>query len=527
MTEEPERAPARGAADLPLGMLRRSARLAGIPARHALHTAAAATRLSRTASADVKALTAGQMFTTLGELKGGAAKLGQALSVMEAVLPEEVAGPYRAALRALTDSVPPMPFATVARVLAEDLAGDPRLVDVQEVPAASASIGQVHRAVWVDERGRRIPVAVKVQYPGVAKAIVQDMRSARWLTGFFSRLARVDVGDMVAELAARVVEETDYPREARIQTAARAAFTRALPAALHAAVADGVQPPPGRTQIVVPAVRLAAPRVLVTDWLDGIPLTRLLDVLLVEGPDSPRPGGHERDRAGGAPAAGRGAQLDAGALAGLPPGWRELGLPAAVDRAGRLLAHAVYAPAACAGWMHADLHPGNFLLLPSGRLGVLDWGAAAELPEGIPVPFGLLAAAVLRGDAQLARARAEAAGVLPPGSRLPAEALLSWMSPIVDPVRTPSFTYSRAWMRAMAARMSEPRQLALSRALRPPARYALVWRAVVSLTGLLSQLGATVGMYGFELAYSPGFRVGLLESAPGGPGSEAARGDLP
>jgi hypothetical protein len=58
------------------------------------------------------------------------------------------------------------------------------------------------------------------------------------------------------------------------------------------------------------------------------------------------------------------------------------------------LGHAVYALAACTGWMHADLHPGNFLRLPGGRLGMLDFGAVAAVPGGIPAPFGQLGATV-------------------------------------------------------------------------------------------------------------------------------------
>ena len=94
---------------LPAGGMRRTTRLAALPLRHAARTAAAATRLSRAAADQVAARTAEQLFGTLGELKGGAAKLGQAMSVFEAAMPEEVAAPYRAALRRLTDAVPPMP----------------------------------------------------------------------------------------------------------------------------------------------------------------------------------------------------------------------------------------------------------------------------------------------------------------------------------------------------------------------------------------------------------------------------------
>ena len=78
---------------VPTGALRRTSRLAMLPLRHAARTAAAASRLSRAATDQVAARTAEQVFATLGELKGGAAKLGQAMSVFEAAMPEEVAAP--------------------------------------------------------------------------------------------------------------------------------------------------------------------------------------------------------------------------------------------------------------------------------------------------------------------------------------------------------------------------------------------------------------------------------------------------
>src|SRR5580658_8408333 len=99
---------------LPTGPLRRTGRLAMLPVRHAARTAAVASRLSRAAT--------DQVFATLGELKGGAAKLGQAMSVFEAAMPEEVAAPYRSALRRLTDAAPAMPAEVARRVVAADLA---------------------------------------------------------------------------------------------------------------------------------------------------------------------------------------------------------------------------------------------------------------------------------------------------------------------------------------------------------------------------------------------------------------------
>src|ERR1700745_3721291 len=106
---------------LPAGGLRRTGRLAALPLRHAARTATAATGLSRVAADQVAARTAEQLFGTLGELKGGAAKLGQAMSVFEAAMPEEIAAPSGSALRRLTDAAPPMPAEAARQVIAADL----------------------------------------------------------------------------------------------------------------------------------------------------------------------------------------------------------------------------------------------------------------------------------------------------------------------------------------------------------------------------------------------------------------------
>src|ERR1700726_3091935 len=107
---------------VPTGALWLTGRIAMLPLRHAARTAAAASRLSRAATDQVAARTAEQVFATLGELKGGAAKLGQAMAVFEAAMPEEVAAPYRSALRRLTDAAPAMPAEVARRVVAADLA---------------------------------------------------------------------------------------------------------------------------------------------------------------------------------------------------------------------------------------------------------------------------------------------------------------------------------------------------------------------------------------------------------------------
>jgi predicted unusual protein kinase regulating ubiquinone biosynthesis (AarF/ABC1/UbiB family) len=463
---------------LPAGGLRRTGRLAALPLRHAARTAAVATRLSRVAADQVAARTAEQLFGTLGELKGGAAKLGQAMSVFEAAMPEELAAPYRAALRRLTDAAPPMPAESARRVVAADLGAAfgpgwrERLVAFGDTPLAAASIGQVHRGRWRDDGGQIVEVAVKVQYPGVGQALRSDLRQARLLGRVMTRLTRLNVTGLADELALRIVEELDYVREGRVQSEVAAAFADRVPEVIADARAAGVREPEGRTRVTVPAVYAATPRVLITGWLDGVSLSTLLD--------------GRRDL--------------------LPAGWRELSAGDAADLAARLLGHAVYAPAACSGWMHADLHPGNFLLLPGGRLGMLDFGAVAATPGGIPAPFGQLAAAVLAGCGPMAVRLARRVGALAPGLELDQRLLVELLHPIVATAAPDTFTYSRPWLRGLMAHLTEPRFAPALRNLTPPLEYALVWRATLSAAGLFAQLGATVPTRGFHLAYSPGFR---------------------
>src|SRR5712691_11357082 len=164
-----------GVSDLPRRAFTRTAKLATLPVGLAGRTAwglgkRLGGRPAELAAAEIQHRTAEQIFRVLGELKGGAMKFGQALSIFEAALPPEIAGPYRATLTKLQESAPPLPAGTVHRVLAEDLGPDWReaFAEFNDKPAAAASIGQVHRARWGDGR----EVAVKIQYPGAGRALL-------------------------------------------------------------------------------------------------------------------------------------------------------------------------------------------------------------------------------------------------------------------------------------------------------------------------------------------------------------------
>src|ERR1700739_5098778 len=106
-------------------------------------------------TAELMEKAAHQLFSVLGELKGGAMKVGQALSVLEAAIPEQYGEPYREALTKLQKDAPPLPANKVHRVLDAQMGTKwrARVSSFDDKPVASASIGQVHKAVWADGRG--------------------------------------------------------------------------------------------------------------------------------------------------------------------------------------------------------------------------------------------------------------------------------------------------------------------------------------------------------------------------------------
>ncbi|AWH91636.1 ABC1 kinase family protein [Dietzia lutea] len=246
--------------DLPRTSSRRAARLAGLPLGIA---GRAAGSLGRRAfgrgegdlTEELADQAAEQVFAVLGELKGGAMKVGQALSVFEAGMPDKYAEPFREALTKLQSEAPPLPAAEVKRVLDAQLGlrWRERFSEFDGEAAAAASIGQVHRAVWSDGR----EVAVKVQYPGADEALRSDLRQLRRLAPLLRPLnPGTDIRGIIDELYDSTVSELDYRTEADTQRIFSAAFR-------------------DDRQFHVPAVLASAPKVLVTEWADGRALSRI------------------------------------------------------------------------------------------------------------------------------------------------------------------------------------------------------------------------------------------------------------
>lgn len=146
---------------------------------------------------------------TLGKLKGGAMKIGQMLSIQEALLPKELAF----VLKTLQRDAPKVSARVMYETLDHDIPGwRERITEIDDKPLAAASIGQVHRARLRDGR----EVAIKIQYPHIDEAIFSDLKNLRRLFELIlESMLAANLDHLFAEIEARLTEEVDYRREYR------------------------------------------------------------------------------------------------------------------------------------------------------------------------------------------------------------------------------------------------------------------------------------------------------------------------
>ena len=433
-------------AEIKRGGMARNAKLASLPVgmagRAALGFGKRLTGSSKDeVSAELMEKAANQLFTVLGELKGGAMKVGQALSVMEAAVPEQFGEPYREALTKLQKDAPPLAADKVHRVLDAQLGTKwrERFVSFDDKPVASASIGQVHKAVWSDGR----VVAVKIQYPGADEALRADLKTMKRMVSIFRQLSPgADVQGVVNELIERTEMELDYRLEADNQRAFAKAYD-------------------GHPHFVVPHVVASAPKVVVAEWIEGIPLAHII-----------KSGTPEQRNL---------------------MGYRLFEL---TDDAPRRLE-----------MMHGDAHPGNFMLMPDDKMGVIDFGAVAPLPGGMPRELGqMLRYAVDKNYAKLLPTM-EKIGFIQKGEQVSTRDIDDMLKQYVQPLEVPVFHYHRKWLQRMSAIDMDRAagQIKAARQMNIPAKLAIPMRVIASIVAISCQLDAHVPVRQIADEMVPGF----------------------
>ena len=303
----------------PVAIIRRYRQIAGTLARHGLGFMAIELGLGRYLPLHKGLLgfqrrdepyTRGEhLRLALEELGAAFIKLGQILSTRPDLIPEDLT----TELSKLQDAAPPIRWSEIERLLGEELgrpAGD-AFRDIETIPLASASIGQVHRGTLHNGE----PVAVKVRRPGVRKQVAIDLEVMRRLgrrAAAHPMLAMYRPMELVEEFARTIRDELDYVRERlNLERFARDLLDE-----------EGVRAPHVYES-------LSTPGVLTMEYIDGIRID-----------DLPGLGAVSIDRA-------ELAQRMAGLL-----------FRSSLER----------------GFFHADPHPGNFRVMPDGTLVMLDFG---------------------------------------------------------------------------------------------------------------------------------------------------------
>jgi predicted unusual protein kinase regulating ubiquinone biosynthesis (AarF/ABC1/UbiB family) len=355
---------------VPRGRIRRTMPLAGFTARAAGGRLVAGLREKTGDDGAVERFherTADRYTELLGHSKGALMKVGQMMSMVEAeALGTGGFAPYQQAMSRLQADAPPMHPALVREVLDAELGSAVgQFADFTDTPMAAASIGQVHRAVLVDGRD----VVVKIQYPGVAQAIRDDLANTELLATFLRFMTsaagmKMDIRAVAREAAARISEEVDYRHEA----------------ATIARFSDLYQGHPFiRIPDVVPDA--SGDRVLTMTYLDGMDW-----------------------------AAAQQAEQD------LKNTWTEaiLRFNQSSFRQSNLL--------------HADPHPGNYRFNTDGTVGFVDFGCVKVLPEPERWRSVAMIRAVLDGRKHDYRNLMVQAGFLDDESDLTADELYQWQS---------------------------------------------------------------------------------------------------
>ncbi len=161
---------------------------------------------------------------------------------------------------------------------------------------------------------------------------------------------------------------------------------------------------------VVPHIVASAPKVVIQEWIEGIPMS----VIIREGTQEQR------------------------------------------DLMGTRLFELTYDAPKRLEMMHGDAHPGNFMLLPDGKMGVIDFGAVAPMPGGIPVDIGLATRYALEDDYENLQAAMQRIGFIQKGEQVSHREMDEMMKQYVEPLEVEVFHYTRKWLQRITTANMRP-----------------------------------------------------------------------
>mmetsp|Transcript_28676 Transcript_28676/g.77648 ORF Transcript_28676/g.77648 Transcript_28676/m.77648 type:complete len:611 (-) Transcript_28676:3222-5054(-) len=269
------------------------------------------------------------------ELKGFYVKTAQIISTRQDLFPKQ----YTEALNGFTDSLDPMDASLAKAVVAKELLHkDEKFSDVfaefDDVPLGSASVAQVHRAVLTEKYGGR-EVAIKIQRPSIESKLLGDVANLKAVSKALREYLPLDYYTVFSELEKQLADEFDFVAEAVSMDRIYQSLTRS---------ADGTELTESPVVLPRPVPGLISRRVLVMDYLKGVPLSRAREEMAKRGidPDSPE-----------------------SKLFG-----RKL-LKALTYSFGRNILET--------GFFHADPHPGNIFVLENGDIGLIDFGQVKQI----------------------------------------------------------------------------------------------------------------------------------------------------
>jgi predicted unusual protein kinase regulating ubiquinone biosynthesis (AarF/ABC1/UbiB family) len=377
----------------------------------------------RRLQADLERREAQDVVGALGEMKGALMKLGQMASYLDEGMPE----PMRQALAGLRADAPPMP-SDLALTEIERSLGRPLhelFAEIDPEPIAAASIGQVHRAVTLDGRD----VAVKVQYPGIARAIASDLDNTERLAMLLGMVyPGLNPDELVEELRARINEELDYRQEARNQR-------------LFAAYYEG------HPHVLIPAVHddLSTADVLTTEFVPGRPFEEV----------------YRADRA-------------------------------ERERVAEILYRFVFRSLNRQYVFNGDPHPGNYLLADDGRVAFLDFGLVKHFEPHEVEQFAALIRAMIDRDPAVFRRTAEEVDVLRPGAPFEDQDIFDWFASYYELILDDEpVTVTTDYSVGLLYQTFDAKTHAILKHTNVPPTFALIQRINLGLFSILGQLGAT------------------------------------